>query len=318
MRFVTFNPRRTSKEKNSIHIYTQLPYSQSFPKGNTLRLQNYKLYRGEDKPPIMANQRHHNPRGKDRRNKSIGSSLEIASYLDAGANKIKKKIRDVERLLQKKRDTLPDTVLVEKERTLQALRLQLENAELRQKAKKYASKYHMVRFFEGKKSIRRYKQALKALERSKEDDSVSEDQRKQLERQLWERKIDVCYVVNFPKIRKYIALYPKGSDKQEGSNNNDMHAADKTDRERQAFRDIISKQLEEHTLPVSFEDIMKGKRLDRDSIGVEVETQSEPKNGRTGSKQHSDSNIDSGLGDNETGKTASGISEEDEEEDFFE
>ena len=271
-------------------------------------------------PRQMAKQRHQNPKGNDRRNRSVGSSLEIASYLDAGANKIKKKIRDIERLLQKKRDTLPDTVLVEKERTLQALRLQLENAQLRQKAKKYASKYHMVRFFEGKKSIRRYKQALRELEKSKEDESVSEEQRRQLERQVWERKVDVCYVVNFPKIRKYIALYPKEHDKQEGSNNNDSHAADKTDRERQAFRDIISKQLEENTLPVSFEDIMKGKKLDRDSIGIEVEAQPESKRGRAGLKQQNgDSNIESDFGTNETGGTVPGISKEDEEEeDFFE
>ena len=109
--------------------------------------------------------------------------------------------------------------------------------------------------------------------------------------------------------------------RQEGSNNNnDSHVADKTDRERQAFRDIISKQLEENTLPVSFEDIMKGKKLDRDSIGIEVEAQPESKRGRAGLKQRNGgSNIKSDFGTNEAGGTVPGISKEDEEEeDFFE
>lgn len=87
-----------------------------------------------------------------KRSKALGSSLEMSQIMDAGTNKIKRRIRDLERLLKKKKDILPSTVIIEKERNLQALRLELQNNELKNKIKANAKKYHMVRFFE-KKSI---------------------------------------------------------------------------------------------------------------------------------------------------------------------
>ena len=108
------------------------------------------------------------------RRKGMSSSLEMAQFLDAGVNKLKKRIRDIERLLKKKKDILPDTVIVEKERTLEALRMELETAELRSKAKKNVSKYRMIRFFERKKSLRKYKQVAKQLKEDPDNDELKE------------------------------------------------------------------------------------------------------------------------------------------------
>ena len=183
----------------------------------------------------------------------------MAQYLGAGANKIKKRIRDIERLLLKKKDILPDTVLLEKERTLDALRLELENSEMNQKAKKYASKYHMVRFFERKKALKKYNQLLKKIE------TIKDDEREDFNKRLNERKIDVCYVVNFPKTEKYVSLYPSAADAE----NNEKS---KSDIKRKTVRDLIEKQLSEDKLPVSFADILKGKTLDKHTHGVELES----------------------------------------------
>ena len=71
-----------------------------------------------------------------KRSKALGSSLEMSQIMDAGTNKIKRRIRDLERLLKKKKDILPSTVIIEKERNLQALRLELQNNELKNKIKK--------------------------------------------------------------------------------------------------------------------------------------------------------------------------------------
>ncbi|CCK72394.1 Efg1p KNAG_0K00260 [Huiozyma naganishii CBS 8797] len=223
------------------------------------------------------------PKGKSRVNRRSGPSLEMSQYLDAGANKIKKRIRDLERLLSKKRDMLPDTVIIEKERTLQALYVELENVELKQKAKKIAAKYHMVRFFERKKALRRYKQAVKEFEEDPE--------KKKLKKQMQQREIDLCYVVNFPKVEKYLALYASEGDEPTDS---------KTTQKRDAFRKLVAKELKKGTLPVPLEDILKGKKLEKDSIGVSLESRKTRK-----IKQHKV-------------KAEVENSSEEEEDDFFE
>lgn len=196
-------------------------------------------------------------RQQSKRARSKGSSLEMAQFIDAGANKIKKRIRDLERLLSRKRDSLPDTIIVEKERTLEALKLELENAKLKTKIKENAKKYHMVRFFERKKALRRYKKAKKVVEESKGDKKAKKD--------LEEKKIDLCYVVNFPKTEKYIALYPSNEEIA------DKAGLEKTELRKKAFREVIAEQLEMGTLPVSLEQILQGKKLDKERSGVSLE-----------------------------------------------
>lgn len=195
-----------------------------------------------------------NNQQKGKRSRNNGPALEMAQFIDAGSNKIKKRIRDLERLLSRKRDSLPDTIIVEKERTLEALKLELENAKLKNKIKQNAKKYHMVRFFERKKALRRYKKALKALkalEKSKDD--------KKCKRELAEKSVDLCYVVNFPKTEKYIALYPSSD---EGGSS----AA-----KREEFRNLVSEQMKEGTLPVSLQDILEGKKLDKEGLGLTLD-----------------------------------------------
>ncbi|KAK5779062.1 Efg1p PWA37_003908 [Arxiozyma heterogenica] len=236
----------------------------------------------------------------NKRRKGMGSPLEMAQFLDAGVNKLKKRIRDIERLLKKKKDILPDTVIVEKERTLEALRMELETAELRSKAKKNVSKYRMIRFFERKKSLRKYKQVTKQLKEDPNNDELKE--------KLEKCKIDVCYVVNFPKTEKYIALYPTFS----SSSDNTTEEQDKTSIRRETFRQLIMEQAKNETLPISFEDILKGKKLGKDHTGVSFEksdTHKQPKKSAENHKE-TDTNINNA---NESNR-----SEEEEEDDFFE
>ncbi|SCW02101.1 LAFE_0E14202g1_1 [Lachancea fermentati] len=202
-------------------------------------------------------------KNRRRNNRSLGSSIQLANVLGSGANKIKKKIRDIERLLQRKRDTLPDTVLIEKERALEALQFELKNAETRQKIKKNAKKYHMVRFFERKKAIRRYTQALKQAQAHPDEASYKDA--------LQERAIDVCYVVNFPKTEKYIALYPSEND-VESRDENVKRGIIKTSERRKAFRIAVTKQLQDGTLPVSLEEILGGKKLRKEGTGIMLDT----------------------------------------------
>ncbi|CUS22487.1 LAQU0S05e06502g1_1 [Lachancea quebecensis] len=190
-----------------------------------------------------------------RTNRGAGAPIQLAHVLGSGSNKIKSKIRDIERLLQKKKDVLPDTVLIEKERALEALRLELHNAEQRVKIQNNAKKYHMVRFFERKKALRRYTKAVK----EGNVDAVRE------------RSIELCYVVNFPKTEKYIALYP--SEEGEDQDAGDKKGVVKTEARRAQFRDLIAAKMDAGTLPVPLKDILKGKKLDRDDTGVQLEAE---------------------------------------------
>lgn len=209
-------------------------------------------------------------RSHNSKKKSMGASLEMAQFLDAGANKIKKRIRDLERLLRKKKDILPDTVIIEKERTLDALRLELENAELKTKAKKYSTKYHMVRFFERKKALRKYNQILKQYNNDKSNESLKE--------QLNERKIDLCYIANFPRTEKYIALYA----------NDDSVDSDKSaNKKENHIRKLIIEQMENDSLPISFDDILAGKKLEKNHSGISTKS------------IENDTNVDNESDDNE-------------------
>lgn len=234
----------------------------------------------------------------NRRHNGMGSALEMAQFLDAGVNKLKRRIRDIERLLRKKKDVLPDTVLIEKERTLDALRMELESAELRTKAKKNASKYHMIRFFERKKALRRYNKTSKELE--------EDPKNKSLKKQLKECKYDLCYVVNFPKTEKYISLYPNSSE--------DNQENDQTSIRRETFKKLIKKQSKEGTLPVPFEDILKGKKLEKEHPGVNIETHKRSKHAHT----HKSESSEHRQSDDRNNNAKEEGSEKEEEDDFFE
>ncbi|CAI4063434.1 hypothetical protein N7582_002411 [Saccharomyces uvarum] len=226
-----------------------------------------------------------------KRTRALGSSLEMSQIMDAGANKIKRRIRDLERLLKKKKDILPSTVIIEKERNLQALRLELQNNELKNKIKANAKKYHMVRFFEKKKALRKYNKLLKKVNESDADD-------KDLQDQLRATKVELCYVINFPKTEKYIALYPNDTP------STDPKGVKLTNMRREQFLKLVAERMDANALDVSFKDILMGKKLDEDSVGLTLSDKSDRKG-----ESHTSSAND---------KNESVVEEEDEEDDFFE
>ncbi|KAH3679939.1 hypothetical protein WICMUC_000682 [Wickerhamomyces mucosus] len=195
-------------------------------------------------------------------NNSDGDSLNV---IGSGSSKINKKIRDIERLLSKKRDQLPSDILVEKERQLAALKTELNNLSEVQKVKKIAKKYHMVRFFEKKKALRKYKQIKKEYDQLIVDVADKKDLKK-LRKKLTHHEIDLAYVVNFPKDQKYIALYPTEDNNLPSNDPNKKKGLQKTENEKNAFKKQIEKWLKDDQLPVSIEDILSGKSYEHKII----------------------------------------------------
>jgi hypothetical protein len=132
----------------------------------------------------------------------------------AGKNRIKKKIRDLERALN--REGLNASKKIELERAVAALKSQLSESEVREKERKLAKKYHKVRFFERKKAMRRLNQAAKAVEEGEEG----------AEEKLHRCEMDWYYTLLFPSSEKYIAIFVSD---------------ERTDRQIELYREIEKK-----------------------------------------------------------------------------
>lgn len=184
------------------------------------------------------------PAPKNNRSRN-GSSINVALAIDSGAGKLRKKIRDIERLL--KRDSLPADVRINNERLLKALQALLATTEVQNKARHMLKKYHMVRFFESKKAHRKATQAQKAVAKLEAEGAPKKDIKK-ARKVLQHAQVDVAYVLNFPKTEKYIALYVDELLPEDEKSRQGVLA---TNQKRQAFRKQCAEMLQEGTLPVA-------------------------------------------------------------------
>ncbi|KAJ6593196.1 hypothetical protein B0H19DRAFT_1089353 [Mycena capillaripes] len=114
-----------------------------------------------------------------------------------GKQKIKSSLRQTRRLLAK--DNLAANVRVETERRLKALEAELVAIERGEKERTIAIRYHMVKFFDRKKVLRKLNQLKKKIEMSDTP---------QLRSKLHELRVDLNYALHFPKMKKYISLFP--------------------------------------------------------------------------------------------------------------
>ncbi|CEI87263.1 hypothetical protein RMCBS344292_01680 [Rhizopus microsporus] len=115
------------------------------------------------------------------------------------SSKIKKRIRDINRTLNKKnKDTLSAQAIIELKRKLRTLQYELGERVIDDKEQKMATKYHAVKHFERKKTERKINQIEKQLK--EENDS---EKKKELQ--------------NYPKTVPYVSLYPKGNENDEKS-----------------------------------------------------------------------------------------------------
>ncbi|GAA5896576.1 Efg1p [Sporobolomyces salmoneus] len=144
-------------------------------------------------------------RGGSSRGSSRGggatSSSSSGGIPSGSVSKIKAQLRQTKRLLSKP-DLNPD-VKITSERRLAALEMELVKAEKGLLEKKMVSKYRGVKFFERQKVLRRIKQAKKQLESDPSAETTKE--------QLKSARLDLYYILRYPKTEKYLALYPENS-----------------------------------------------------------------------------------------------------------
>ncbi|KAJ2998069.1 hypothetical protein HDV02_004894 [Globomyces sp. JEL0801] len=131
---------------------------------------------------------------------------------------IKKKIRDVRRLLTSKGDNLSATKKVELERSIKALEQQIISNGQLAKETKLKEKYQYIKFVEEKKTRRRLKQVNKTLEDLSETDDTYLD----LKKEFNDLEFNLKYIRFYPVDIKYISLYPSNVTEENEVQSNDI------------------------------------------------------------------------------------------------
>ncbi|KAI0740875.1 hypothetical protein C8Q76DRAFT_587656, partial [Earliella scabrosa] len=192
-----------------------------------------------------------------------------------GVQKIKAALRQTRRLLAK--DTLAADVRVATERRLKSLEADLAKAEQARLERTMATRYHKIKFFERQKVVRKLVQAQKQLAAA-----VEKKERKKLEARVAELRVDLNYILHYPKTKKYISLFPPEVRKGEGTGKEkEREDAEKseTDRQREEIRRWIRRQMDagalswEPEVELGKEDRKKGAASGRHAYEEKTRTQ---------------------------------------------
>ncbi|KAG0640453.1 hypothetical protein HOY80DRAFT_1041922 [Tuber brumale] len=115
---------------------------------------------------------------------------------------LKKKVRDLQRLLNNPSSSLPADVRLENERALSAFQSELSTVQSAAKERRIAKRYHMVRFFERQKATRKLRKMERELEKVGGEDGMAEVGKK-----VYEARLDLNYIMHYPPREKYISLF---------------------------------------------------------------------------------------------------------------
>ncbi|KAK7052847.1 18S rRNA maturation protein [Paramarasmius palmivorus] len=178
---------------------------------------------------------------KTKRKSNRSQHTEADSNTLPGVQKIKAAIRQTRRLLAKEK--LAADVRVNTERKLKSLEADLAKAEESRKEKALATKYHAIKFFERKKVTRKINQVKKKL-----SEASGSSSKEKLEAELSNLRLDLNYILHYPKLKKYIALFPP--EVRQGSKPSPETSSENatTDAEREEIRRWIREEMEKGTM----------------------------------------------------------------------
>jgi len=194
------------------------------------------------------------------KSKSKPKDVSSASSLP-GVQKIKSSLRQTRRLLA--RDNLAADVRVETERRLKSLESDLAKAEQSRKERTNAAKYHKIKFFERQKICRKIKQITATIN----DPKTPARDIPALQETLKLRRIELNYIIHYPKSKKYISLFPTQS-----TNVTKDNATDDTNRQREELKQAIKIAMEKGELEQDPELALSGGSADAMNWGEESET----------------------------------------------
>ncbi|KAJ2918055.1 hypothetical protein MD484_g2394, partial [Candolleomyces efflorescens] len=190
-------------------------------------------------PPVRTNPKHTNAEASSSKQgqKRKTHHHQAKTNVIPGKQKLKAALRQARRLLAK--DRIAANVRVETERRIKALEAELEQAEVANKERDLAVRYHKVKFFERQKVVRKLNQTKKALQ------SAKGSEKEQMEIDLMRHRVDLNYILHFPKTKKYISLFPP--EVRDGTAS--VPLADKTSSEREEVQKWVRDCMAKGELP---------------------------------------------------------------------
>ncbi|KAL1846548.1 hypothetical protein Plec18170_009127 [Paecilomyces lecythidis] len=162
-------------------------------------------------------------------------------------NELKKRIRDVKRLLD--RVDLPPEGRITQERALIGYQRDLDQEMAKRKRSEMIKKYHFVRFLERKTATKELKK-LQRREReiSESDAPTKKEDLKLLASRIHTARVNLNYTIYSPLTEKYISLYPDKKRKNKGRDSgNDANSDSDSQKDDKRSRSE-SQQLQEYTI----------------------------------------------------------------------
>ncbi|KAL2819352.1 hypothetical protein BDW59DRAFT_181667 [Aspergillus cavernicola] len=178
-------------------------------------------------------------------------------------NDLKRRIRDVKRLLNK--PDLPADARILQERALAGYEKELADEERRRERSKLIKKYHFVRFLDRKTATKELSRLTRKQEELKKSESDSATKLAKLMARIHVARVNLNYTIYYPLTEKYISIYAKKKGKPAGQ---DQGSEDEVEEnpssnaaERTAMWGVVEKCMEDGTLDL----LREGKRVNGDS-----------------------------------------------------
>ncbi|KAL3474196.1 hypothetical protein BJX99DRAFT_248413 [Aspergillus californicus] len=174
-------------------------------------------------------------------------------------NDLKRRIRDVKRLLNK--PDLPADARILQERALKGYEKEMADEEKRRERSKLIKKYHFVRFLDRKtanKELARLSRKRDELSSNSDMDSAMKSKKlEELEARIYTAQVNVNYTIYYPLTEKYISIYAeKKKDKQSAEDadadqimeDEAQTASGSNSTERKAMWDVVERCMKDGTL----------------------------------------------------------------------
>ncbi|KAF4761455.1 hypothetical protein N7455_002818 [Penicillium solitum] len=198
-------------------------------------------------------------------------------------NDLKKRIRDVKRLLNKM-DLSADARILQ-ERALAGYEQDLADETTRRERSSLIKKYHFVRFLDRKTATKE----LNRLTRREKEEDLDSKQKARLEAKIHTCRVNLNYTIYYPLTEKYISIYPSGKPDATDPNSELQTQETKSNEAKPPMWSVVEKCMEEKTLDLLREGKLhinaNGEKIQASSSGTTTVTDTHKEKSKKGEQQ---------------------------------
>ncbi|KAJ5834495.1 rRNA-processing protein EFG1 [Penicillium robsamsonii] len=176
-------------------------------------------------------------------------------------NDLKRRIRDVKRLLNKM-DLSADARILQ-ERALAGYEQDLADETTRRERSSLIKKYHFVRFLDRKTATKE----LNRLTRREKEEDLDSKQKARLAAKIHTCQVNLNYSIYYPLTEKYISIYPSGKPDATDPKSELQTEETKSNDTKPPLWPVVEKCMEEKTL-----DLLRNGKLHINANGEKIQT----------------------------------------------